>query len=517
MQPQQVITVAAPAFHGMNTEESPLSLGPEWASIANNCVIDEYGRLGARKGHNILTTDNTLVGTSVIQVIHQHITTGGVKVVVSVGNNKIFTGTTTLVDVTPAGAVITANDWQIVSLNDDCFLFQLGHAPIAYDYSTNTWDEVISHPLYLGTVPQADVALSAYGRLWVANTSTNKTTISWSDLLIGPAWTGGSSGSIDVSKFWPRGADEVTALAAHNGYLIVFGRESILIYSGAEDDPATNLVLEDTIDGIGIVGKHAHCSVGADLLFVDLSGLRALSRVIQEKSLPVGDISKNVRRAFRSNVSAETGQIKTAHSPDDGFVLVTMPSLQLVWCFDTKFPLQDGSLRVTLWTGKAIYGIDVLQNGTLYFGNNDGILNYSGYLDDTATYRYRYYSAPLNFGQPGNLKIPKEMCMTITGGPAQKAVAYWGYDYIYSFKKYPFTLDAQDLDFYNTTNDEYNNLGDPDPDDPTEYTGGYGIKRYRIPLSGSGIALMIGLEIDVNNTQVSLQEIDIKALLGRIQ
>jgi len=132
------------------------------------------------------------------------------------------------------------------------------------------------------------------------------------------------------------------------------------------------------------------------------------------------------------------------------------------------------------------------------------------------TYRFRYYSAPVDFGAPASIKIPKSVCFTITGGPDQKAVAYWGYDYRYSFSHQPFTLDAQDLDFYSTAEDEYNNQGDPDPDDPTEYTGGFGIKRYCIALSGRGLALMIGLEIKVDNTEVSLQEFDIKTLIGRL-
>lgn len=470
-QKQQSITIAAPAFKGMNTELSPLTLGPEWASVAHNCVIDQYGRLGARKGHNVVTTDNTAIGASQLTNIHEHITRDGTKIVFSTGNNKIFTGTTTLTDETGA-LTITGDDWQIVSLNDDCFFFQSGHTPLSYDYSTDTLALITAHPSYAATVPSGDVALAAYGRLWVANTSTDKSTVTWSDLLIGPAWTGGSSGSIDVTEFWPRGVDEITALAAHNGYLIIFGKESILVYSGAEGAPASDLTLQDAIDGIGCVGKHAWSSVGPELLFVDKSGVRAFSRVVQEKSLPIGDITKNVKRDFQSLVSTETGDIQTVYSADDGFFLVNLPSKKITWCFDMQYPLEDGSLRTTMWIGKQIYAMSTTQDGTLYFGSNDGILRYSGYLDDTLTYRFRYYSAPLDFGVPASLKIPKSVCFTITGGPDQKAVAYWGYDYRYSFSHQPFTLDAQDLDFYNTAEDEYNNQGDPDITDPTEYTGG---------------------------------------------
>jgi hypothetical protein len=46
----QNITVAAPGFAGLNTQDSPIGLGPSFAAVADNCVIDKLGRVGARKG-----------------------------------------------------------------------------------------------------------------------------------------------------------------------------------------------------------------------------------------------------------------------------------------------------------------------------------------------------------------------------------------------------------------------------------------------------------------------------------
>ncbi len=44
----------------------------------------------------------------------------GVTTVFSAGNNKIFTGTTTLAEVTlPAGYTITGNNWKILSFNNE--------------------------------------------------------------------------------------------------------------------------------------------------------------------------------------------------------------------------------------------------------------------------------------------------------------------------------------------------------------------------------------------------------------
>jgi hypothetical protein len=82
--------------------------------------------------------------------------------------------------------------------------------------------------------------LAAYGRLWTAGFATDKSTVYWSDLLIGHDWLGGTSGSINLSKVWPDGHDEVVALSAHNNKLIIFGQRSIVVYEGA-DSPATRL------------------------------------------------------------------------------------------------------------------------------------------------------------------------------------------------------------------------------------------------------------------------------------
>ena len=63
--PLQNLSVAAPAFYGINTQDSPVGLSPNFAKIADNCVVDTNGRIGARNGYNVLTTNGAAVlGTS---------------------------------------------------------------------------------------------------------------------------------------------------------------------------------------------------------------------------------------------------------------------------------------------------------------------------------------------------------------------------------------------------------------------------------------------------------------------
>ena len=236
----QNITIAAPGFFGLNTQDSPVGLNPSFASIADNCVIDQYGRVGARQGYTEVTTNGaSVLGSSVgIEMIHQHRDSDGNVAVLSAGNNKIFVGSTTLADKTPASYTITANNWKAVNLGDHSYLFQRGYEPLVYSAHPTVPGQSIEpmsgHPHATGTPPEGNEVLAAFGRLWVADFATDKSTIYWSDLPAagpdGTAWSGGSSGSIDVSEFWPTGYDEITALAVHNGYLVIFGKNSILIY-----------------------------------------------------------------------------------------------------------------------------------------------------------------------------------------------------------------------------------------------------------------------------------------------
>ena len=49
---EQLLTssIAAPGFMGVNTQDSSVSLESGYATIASNCIIDKFGRIGARKG-----------------------------------------------------------------------------------------------------------------------------------------------------------------------------------------------------------------------------------------------------------------------------------------------------------------------------------------------------------------------------------------------------------------------------------------------------------------------------------
>ncbi len=108
-QPLQSINLVAPGFKGVNTEDSPITQDFSFADVADNAVIDMRGRIAARKGVRLLTTDKTPLGDSYANKIHHFYDDAGNEEVFVTGNNEILKVTTTtdpddtLVDITPAG------------------------------------------------------------------------------------------------------------------------------------------------------------------------------------------------------------------------------------------------------------------------------------------------------------------------------------------------------------------------------------------------------------------------------
>ena len=89
----QNITLAAPGFGGINTQDSPLMQSQAFAAIADNAVIDKQGRIAARKGYSMVSTNGaTVLGSrDGIEHVSEFGQQNGTKVVFTAGNNKIFT------------------------------------------------------------------------------------------------------------------------------------------------------------------------------------------------------------------------------------------------------------------------------------------------------------------------------------------------------------------------------------------------------------------------------------------
>ncbi len=508
----QSYSLSAPGFYGLNTEDSPLDLGAGFALVATNCILDQYGRIGARKGWSRVNSSSGNLGANDVGVIHELVQNDGTLTVLFAGNNKIFKlgASNVVTELTYGGGgtapTITASNWQTASLNGIAYFFQTGHDPLIYDpaVSTTTYRRVSEKSGYVATVPQANICISAFGRLWVANTATDKVTITFSDLIAGHVWGGGTSGSLDVSRVWPNGADEVMGLAAHNDFLFIFGKRQILVYSGAST-PAS-LVLSDTVGSIGCIARDTIQSIGSDVVFLSDSGVRSLMRTIQEKSAPLRDLSKNVRFDLNSALASETlANLKSVYSEKEAFYLLVLPATFQVYCFDTKQSLQDGASRVTKWDSIAPTSLRSLRNGDLYIGKNGYIGKYGTYLDDTLTYRFAYYTNNADLGNPNQISILKTVTAIVIGGSDQFLSINWGFDYSGSYRAENVYIPSQASYEYGTA--EYN---------IAEYTSGVPIKTLTANASGFGKIVQTGYETTIKGVSFSLQKIEIQAKDGKI-
>ena len=507
------INLVAPAFKGINTEDSPIAQDPSFAEIADNAVIDKRGRIAARKGYNVITTTKTALGTESIRAVKEF-KEAGVNKIFSVGNNKILSGTTTLTDETPASYTISNDNWKIVTFNDNVYFFQDSQEPLVYNNSTDGVEKMsdVTGASAVADIPKGNEVIAAYGRLWCADTSTNTSTVYWSDLLIGHNWTGGTSGSIDISKVWPDGYDEIVALAAHNGFLIIFGKHSIVVYQGAEA-PAT-MSLADTVAGVGCVDRDTVQNTGTDVIFLSHTGLRSFGRTIQEKSMPISTLSRTITKDIISLLQNETSYYRTAYSPEENFYLLTFVGQNTTYCFDLRGKLEDGSLRVTRWPGSVFTSYTRLEDGTLYIGSADGISSYSTYSDNGTSYRFRYYSPSLTFGDASRLKILKKVKPTLVGSNSATVFMKFAYDFDTTYRTTEFTVGNQTPAYFAVN--EFHGDDPGDESDPlSEFTGGSLTTQRSLNAVGNGSTVVIGLEADINGFDLSLQEINVQALIGK--
>ena len=502
--PLETISIAAPGFFGVNTQASSVGLDQGFALEATNCVIDSFGRLGARKGYYYQTEGNTGVE---LKGIHDFIDVTGLHTHGAWTDTGFY-----IIDGADLNAVTYSGDntldgtnWQAATLNDAAYLFDSNYKPIYFNPATATLSDLedAGH----GTPPQGNCVLSAYGRLWIAGVDSAKSTVYWSTLTNGADFNGGDSGSLDLTGVLVQGNDEIIALGAHAGRLIIFLKDSIVIYgdnSSTSLDPTT-MSLVEVIKGTGCIARDSVQNTGTDILFLSDRGLMSLGRLIQEKSQPERDLSRNIRDEFVRAISQEDPTlIRSVYNSREGLYLLYLPSFQMAYCFDMKQTLQDGSARVTEWNNQTYNNVHMVD-GQMWFAAADGVAVYSGYQDNGNSYRLKYYTNHFDFGDATRQKYLKRVAVTVIGGVNQPIYFKAGFDYNNSYRNFTTTLDGGLAAEYN--NSEYNE---------SEYTSGVIASNIRTPLGGQGSVVQAGFEAVIDGAPFSIQRLDIYVKGGRV-
>ena len=597
---EQLLTgaIQAPGFSGLNIQDSTVQLTSGFALEAYNCVIDRYGRIGARKGWNKVNTAQMGSGGSV-KTIFEFVTDSG-NVIISAANNHLYVGDTTPVEqkicgtnfhtstysrtgvtitvtqsshgytvgqqlyfVATSGAATTGfytvttvisssqftitdtvsgsttgsanivnvipyaildDNWQFVSMpysgglagSPHAIAVQAGQAPLVYHkLGTSTHShtdgfgfqrlgDVASLPTgYTADTFKPSCALASFGRLWVANIGTNDQVIYFSDLQNPSNFTTGTAGYLDISTVIPTG-DGIVALASHNGFLVIFCKRHIILYANPTD-PA-QLTVQDIIKGVGCIARDSIASVaGTDNLFLSETGVQSLQRLVQEKSMPFRDVSKNVRDDLISNVNTETPyNIKGVYYATDAMYLLTLPVTGFTYCFDTRGQLENGAARTTIWRDIEPTAFCVTQNRELLIGRPGYIGVYEEYADNNVPYRFSYYTNYFDMESPTTIKILKKVGVVAIGGRGQNLSVKWAFDYTGNYDSQTIALASGGISEYGIG--EYG---------IAEYSSGISLDSVKFNATGTGKVVQLGFECDINGSPLSIQKIDLALKQGK--
>lgn len=560
------LRVVAPGFSGLNTRLG-VAPGLQWASQADNCVIDNRGRLAARKGRNDLTS-SPISGTPAVRTVFEQVSSDGTTAILSAAGNKLYSGTTTLTERTgTAGSVtgVTADHWQLQNIADKCVGFQDGHDPIVrttgnfslLQQSISAWAAATAYslgdvvrdtsgnetlyfhcttagtsggaePSWTTTVggttsdntavwttrkmPNGNVCHSAFGRIWVTSDGDDSV-VEFSDTLLPHIFRGGTAGTLDLKEVW--GGDQVVAISSFEDLLVIFGKRNILIYTGP-DDPST-MTLSEKIEGVGCIARDSVANSGNDLIFLSSSGLRLLSRAIEAGGRQaLGDLSQNVRDVFMDEIVAETAaNVKAAYHEREGFYVLMLTADDIAWVFDVRIPNSDGTSKVTRWTGFGARSCYSASDRELYFGGDGVVSKYSGYNDGASgTYILTYRSTWLDFSEAdpsgrssigSRIKIPKSWRLRALTNAAYNVTYVWGFDYHESTRNVTSAL-AFDGAASEWGTAEWA-LG--------EWSGGDSFADTRVHPSSHGQVMKLGMNVTIDGAPIAFQEMLLSAKLGR--
>jgi hypothetical protein len=310
--------------------------------------------------------------------------------------------------------------------------------------------------------------------------------------------------------------DEAVALVDFNGLLIVFGRDSIIVYENADD--VDNMGIIEGISGMGCIARDTVQVIGKDVIFLSDTGLRSLGRSLSDEAMPLTDLSSHVRDTLVLEALAETPvQIKSMYNSLDGYYIISLPLLGKSWYFDLKFPNEDQTLKASTWAFGPTCMMQT-QNHDVYMGVTAGFMSEMiGNFDEADSsgangnsYSLIYEGVWNDFSgvdeTVANLtKILKTANVLGSGTPSAPVTLKWAVD-------------------YSTVFAEVQLLFDQNP--PTQYgIGQYGVDTYastgdfervRGSMSRSGQVIKIGIETTIAGNSFALQRIDILAKVGRL-
>jgi len=527
---------------GLNTQSQDSTLGPEWLTLADNCVFDFQGRIASRKGikqisKTIANPIKSIGEYTKADKTKEYFGASGATIVKL--DTSVIPASLTTQSFSGTPQTITDSNWQFINFNDEFWGVQSGHKVINYD-GTDWYDMedlgTYAAPAGVSTFDPA-CALGEYGRMWYGGITEDPGVVYYSDNLIGEKLSGGAAGVLDLKTVW--GNDCIVGLAGIMNKLIIFGTNNIAIYDGASDP--TTMVLDELIRGDGLAGRDNITYVNTDVLFLSYEGMKSLSRLVEtDGKAPIDDISVAVRNDLtRLLATTDVDAVKSTYYPEDGIVVLFMPNESITYVFDftsSKLP------RITTWsfTSAPLCGFGTID-GKLYLGLSNSIAEYDGYYDVTianvtgtyanqgvcetalntwetstcweytnSNYSYTFQSAWLDLNNPVFSKIVKSGLFTIVGGRGATAEVFVSKDYeTGSAFSNSFTLTSSgNIFLYGKTASLFGTA---------TYASAEGPREYKVSLARTGKVIRLKMTVEVNGNYSSLVNTTLLTKQGKIR
>jgi hypothetical protein len=197
--------------------------------------------------------------------------------------------------------------------------------------------------------------------------------------------------------------------------------------------------------------------------------------------------------------------IKSVYSPFDSFYLLSLDTNKVVYCFDMKASLPDGSARVTTWDSINTKSFCYTSDRNLLTGHLGYIGKYTGYEDNGTSYRMQYFTNHTDLGAPSVTSVLKKLSVVVVGGTNQSVVMKWGYDFFSNYLAQSAKIPAQGVDYYGIA--EYG---------ISEYANGVLQTTLVAYPTGSGKVVQTGYEADIDGSPLSIQKIELQAKNGKV-
>lgn len=513
----KVINIANPGILGFNTEDTGVSLPIEYAKVANNAVISSEGRLSARKAFTARAPATAFTG--LVRSMFETINSDGVSDLFWAAGNKIYTGYPTRTDVTGT-LVLTADNWQFVQGEDGgdvIFAVQADHSPIGWLRSGSTWTQTAitygAAAPFLTSTDKPNCALAAFGRVFVADTATNKTTVWFSEEYNALNYSSGGAGSLDVGEALIDG-DRIVALASIGNKLLILCTRQVLIYrvdlSISPTDFTTSpwLFLDEVVRGVGCIARDSVVNTGTDILWLASQGVVSFGRLDRNNGqLPIGNVSSQVHTAIQKEVAnaTDSASVKAIWWATEKTYLLMFRNKSAIYnfCFKTNPEVAV----CTKWdTIKSIASMVFKADRTLWFGGQDTLFEYADYGSASDAYTFSYYSGYLDFQAPEAFKFLKLVSFLVKANAGQNVTVKWAFDYVDTFAfESKTTTGAGGL---------VSEWGEAKFGE-SEFATGAVLSDVRITASRSGQSLQIGVESSIQGGEFTIYRAELQATIGR--